>query len=194
VSRVQWVRLDQVVANNYNPNVVAKAEMRLLHLSILHDGYTQPIVTMWNEELGRYEIVDGFHRYLVCMTYKDIQERTGGRVPIVVIDKPINDKMASTVRHNRARGKHSVDGMANMVFTMLDNGWGDAAICNELGLEAEELLRLKHITGFSKLYEDADYRKSWESVAQVRLRHEFSSSQAAPESGTPIPESGIGEG
>ena len=94
-------------------------------------------------------------------------------MPIVVIDKPINDRMASTVRHNRARGKHSVDGMASMVFTMLSNGWQDDAICNELGLEAEELVRLKHITGFSKLFEDIEYRKSWESVAQVKLRTQY---------------------
>jgi hypothetical protein len=173
VSNVRWVPIDKVTANDYNPNSVARNEMRLLYLSILHDGYTQPIVTVWDKEQDIFVIVDGFHRYLVCRTYPDIAERTGGRVPIVVIDKPINDRMASTVRHNRARGKHSVDGMASMVFTMLENGWQDDAICNELGLEAEELVRLKHITGFSKLFEDIEYRKSWESVAQVKLRTQY---------------------
>jgi len=153
--------------------------MRLLHLSIKNDGYTQPIVTIWDGERGKYVIVDGFHRYFVCRTYKDISDRTGGRVPIVVIDKPINDRMASTVRHNRARGKHSVDGMANMVFQMLDNGWQDSEICNELGLEAEELVRLKHITGFSKLFENVDYRKSWESVSQLRIRRDYDAAVAA---------------
>jgi ParB-like chromosome segregation protein Spo0J len=173
VSQVQWVPIEKVVANGYNPNAVARNEMRLLHLSISHDGYTQPIVAIYDEDQDKFIIVDGFHRYLVCRTYKDIAERTGGRVPIVVIDKPINDLMASTVRHNRARGKHSIDGMANMVFTMLDNGWDDAAICNELGLEAEELVRLKHITGFSKLFENIDYHKSWETARQIRLRKDY---------------------
>ena len=133
VSNVRWVPIEKVVANDYNPNSVAKNEMRLLYISVLHDGYTQPVVTIYDADQDRYVIVDGFHRYLICKTYKDIAARTGNRVPIVVIDKPINDRMASTVRHNRARGKHSVDGMANMVFTMLDNGWEDAAICTSWG-------------------------------------------------------------
>jgi hypothetical protein len=177
VSNVRWVPIEKVVANDYNPNSVAKNEMRLLYISILHDGYTQPIVTYYDASQDRYIIVDGFHRYSICQTYKDIAERTGNRVPIVVIDKPINDRMASTVRHNRARGKHSVDGMANMVFTMLDNGWEDAAICNELGLEVEELVRLKHITGFSKLFEDVEYSKAWETARQIKLRKDYDRSQ-----------------
>jgi ParB-like chromosome segregation protein Spo0J len=173
VSHVQWVPIDKVTANDYNPNSVAKNEMRLLYISILHDGYTQPIVTIYDAENDRYIIVDGFHRWLVGKTYPDIAERTGGRVPIVVIDKPINDRMASTVRHNRARGKHSIDGMASMVFTMLDNGWADAEICNELGLEVEEMVRLKHITGFSKLFEDVEYTKAWETARQIKLRIDY---------------------
>jgi ParB-like chromosome segregation protein Spo0J len=134
-----------------------------------------------DEERGKYVVVDGFHRLFVVKTYKDIAERTGGRVPIVVIDKPINERMASTIRHNRARGKHSVDGMANMVFQLLENGWGDAEVCNELGLEAEELVRLKHITGFSKLFENVEYRKSWESVSQLRIRREYANAHAGHE-------------
>jgi ParB-like chromosome segregation protein Spo0J len=177
VSNVRWVPIEKVVANDYNPNSVAKNEMRLLYISVLHDGYTQPVVTIYDADQDRYVIVDGFHRYLICKTYKDIAERTGNRVPIVVIDKPINDRMASTVRHNRARGKHSVDGMANMVFTMLDNGWEDAAICNELGLEAEEIVRLKVTTGFSKLFEDVEYSKSWETARQIKLRKDYERSQ-----------------
>ena len=178
VSRVRWVPIDQVIANDYNPNSVARNEMKLLHISVSHDGYTQPIVTIYDEVQDKYVIVDGFHRYLICKTYKDIAERTGNRVPIVVIDKPINDRMASTVRHNRARGKHSVDGMANMVFTLLDNGWDDAAVCNELGLEIEELVRLKHITGFSKLFEDVEYRKAWETSKQIKLRKDWEKQNA----------------
>jgi ParB-like chromosome segregation protein Spo0J len=173
VSSVRWVPIEKVVANDYNPNSVARNEMKLLYISVLHDGYTQPIVTIYDKEQDKYIIVDGFHRYLICKTYKDIAERTGGRVPIVVIDKPINDRMASTIRHNRARGKHSVDGMANMVFALLDNGWEDAAVCNELGLETEELVRLKHITGFSKLFEDVEYKKAWETANQIKLRKEY---------------------
>lgn len=173
VSHVRWVHVDKVIANDYNPNLVAKNEMRLLYISILHDGYTMPIVTVYDAEQDRYIVVDGFHRLLVCKTYKDIYERTGGRVPIVVIDKPINDRMASTVRHNRARGKHCLDGMAQMVFSMLEGGWTDADICREIGLEAEELVRLKHITGFSKLFENVEYAQAWETAKQIRLKHEY---------------------
>ena len=175
VSKVLWVPVEQVQSNDYNPNTVATNEMNLLYISILHDGYTQPIVTVHDKKRNKYIIVDGFHRYLVCKTRKDIYKRTGGQVPIVVLDKPINDRMASTVRHNRARGRHATTGMASMVFALLENGWDDAAICNEIGMEPEELLRLKHITGFSKLFEDAKYQKSWQTERQIRLRKEYSS-------------------
>ena len=173
VDLVRWVPIERVQANDYNPNSVATNEMRLLYTSIEHDGYTQPIVTVYDPDTEKYVIVDGFHRYLTARTHDDILERVNGRVPIVVIDKPINDRMASTVRHNRARGKHSVNGMASMVFSMLDNGWDDDAICNELGMEAEELVRLKHVTGFSKLFEDVEYRRAWETRRQIKLRKEW---------------------
>jgi hypothetical protein len=146
--------------------------MKLLHTSISHDGYTQPVVTVYDPEADRYVIVDGFHRYTTMRVHEDIREKCHGLLPIVVIDKDINDRMASTVRHNRARGKHSVSGMASMVFSMLENGWDDAAICAELGLEPDELLRLKHVTGFSKLFEDIEYRKSWETRDQIKMRIE----------------------
>ena len=170
VDRVRWVPIEQVEPNDYNPNSVAKIELGLLYTSILHDGYTQPIVTIWSEEQQKYIIVDGFHRYFTCLNNQDIRDRNHGMLPIVVLEKPINDRMASTVRHNRARGKHSIDGMSNMVFQMLENGWSEAEICAELGMEAEEVLRLKHITGFSKLFENAQYKKAWESKAQLKLR------------------------
>jgi ParB-like chromosome segregation protein Spo0J len=147
--------------------------MKLLYTSIKHDGYTQPIVTIHDKERDKYVIVDGFHRYFICKNNADIQESTGGCVPIVVIQKDINDRMASTVRHNRARGKHSVNGMSNMVFSMLDNGWEDAEVCNHLGMEPEELLRLKHITGFSKLFADAEYNKAWVSKRQILLKKQL---------------------
>lgn len=170
VDRVRWVPIDKVHPNDYNPNSVAKVEMGLLHTSIKHDGYTQPIVTIFDEDTGLYTIVDGFHRYFTCLNNKDIYERNNGMLPIVVIDKDVNDRMASTVRHNRARGAHSVTGMSSMVFEMLNNGWSDADICNELGMEPEEILKLKHITGFSKLFENAEYKKSWETKKQILLR------------------------
>lgn len=170
VDRIRWVDVDSVSPNDYNPNSVAKSEMSLLYTSIKHDGYTQPVVTIWDEELGKYVIIDGFHRYFTCKNNEDIKSRNLGRLPIVVLEKDINDRMASTVRHNRARGKHSVDGMSNMVFMMLDNGWSDSEICNHLGMQPDELLRLKHITGFSKLFEDAEYSKTWTTKAQIRLK------------------------
>lgn len=170
VDIVRWAEIDMVTPNDYNPNHVARAEMLLLLRSILHDGYTQPIVTIWNPEREKYEIVDGFHRYWTMRANAELMERCKGRLPVVVIEKDMNDRMASTVRHNRARGKHSVTGMASMVFQMLDNGMADEAVCNELGMEAEELVRLKHITGFSKLFADAEYNRAWETKNQIRLR------------------------
>jgi ParB-like chromosome segregation protein Spo0J len=169
VTHVQWVPISLVEANDYNPNSVAKTEMQLLATSIRHDGYTQPIVTVFDENRGVYVIVDGFHRYFCCKTFKDIYDSTGGHVPIVVIDKEINDRMASTIRHNRARGKHTVDGMSSMVFALLQNGWDDDEICNELGMSPEEVIRLKHVTGFSKLFADAEYRRAWKTDRQIRI-------------------------
>lgn len=172
IDLVRWVPIEQVEANDYNPNSVARVEMKLLYSSIEHDGYTQPVVTVYDPARDKYVIVDGFHRYFTCKTNADILERNCGMLPIVVIDKDVNDRMASTVRHNRARGKHSVDGMSSMVFKMLDNGWADEEICNELGMEPEELLKLKHITGFSKLFEDAEYNRAWKTRRQILLEKE----------------------
>lgn len=169
---VKWIPLDDIQPNDYNPNSVAKIEMGLLYKSIEHDGYTQPIVTIYDPLSKKYVIVDGFHRYFVCKTNPIIRERNLLHLPCVVIKKDINDRMASTVRHNRARGEHSIKGMSNMVFEMLENGWEDEDICNNLGMEPEELLKLKHITGFSKLFENVEYRKSWESKKQIKLRLE----------------------
>lgn len=170
INLVQWVSIEMVEANDYNPNSVATIEMKLLYTSISHDGYTSPIVTIWDESIQKYVIVDGFHRYSTMRQNQDIYDRNMGLIPIVVIDKEINDRMASTVRHNRARGKHSISGMSSMVFSMLENGWKDSEICNELGMEPEELLRLKHLTGFSKLFENVEYKKAWETKAQIKYR------------------------
>lgn len=173
VGKVLWVSIDMVEPNDYNPNSVAVKEMSLLYTSISHDGYTQPVVTIYDPNRKKYIIVDGFHRYFTAKKHKDILERNKGMLPIVVIDKDINERMAATVRHNRARGKHSIDGMSSMVFSMLKNGMTDAEICNELGMEAEELLKLKHITGFSKLFADKKYSEAWESERQMKTRLEY---------------------
>jgi ParB-like chromosome segregation protein Spo0J len=173
ISAVQWVHIDRVQANDYNPNSVATNEMRLLHTSIKADGYTQPVVTIWDPELEKFVIVDGFHRYTVMRTQRDIYEQHQGYLPIVVIDKPLSERIAATVRHNRARGKHSVEGMSSLVFQLLQEGRSDAEICNEIGLEPEELLRLKHITGFSKLLKDHEYTAAWETARQVRIKGEW---------------------
>lgn len=173
IDLVRWVPVEQVQANDYNPNSVARNEMRLLYVSISHDGYTQPVVTYWDEEIQKYVIVDGFHRYTIMRTNRDIYDANQGRLPIVVIDKDINDRMASTVRHNRARGKHSVAGMGQIVFNMLRNGATDEEVCAEVGLEAEELARLKYVTGFAKLFEGTEYGQAWETDKQIKVRQDY---------------------
>lgn len=172
VDKVIWVPLEKVKANSYNPNRVAADEMKLLYVSIDHDGYTQPVVTAYDPEKDEYIIVDGFHRYFV-MRETEIRERTQAHLPVVVINKDMNDRMASTIRHNRARGKHTIQGMSSLVFAMLEEGWNDSNICNELGMEAEELLRLKHITGFSKLFKDAEYNRAWKERNQIIEENEY---------------------
>lgn len=174
IDYVMWVPIEKVEPNGYNPNSVATVEMGLLYKSIKKDGYTQPVVTIYDEKRDKYVIVDGFHRYYVCKTKKDIFDRNMGMLPIVIIDKNISERMAATVRHNRARGEHSIDGMSNLVFKMLEEGMSDADVCNELGMEPEEILKLKHLTGFSKLFKDTEYKKAWETKNQIieRMKYE----------------------
>ena len=172
VSRVQFIDVDKIEPNDYNPNAVAKNEMKLLEISIDHDGYTQPTVTIYDKERDKYVIVDGFHRYYVMKTSKLINERNGGKLPIVVLDKDINDRMASTVRHNRARGKHSVSGMGNIVCEMIKNGATDEEVCNELGLETDELVRLKYTSGVAKLFENEEFSKSAKLTYQIEREYD----------------------
>ena len=174
IDYVMCVPIEKVEPNGYNPNSVAPVEMELLYKSIKKDGYTQPVVTIYDKKKDKYVIVDGFHRYYVCKTKKDIYDRNMGMLPIVVIDKNISERMAATVRHNRARGEHSIDGMSNLVFKMLDEGMSDADVCNELGMEPEELLKLKHLTGFSKLFANTEYKMAWETKNQIieRMKYE----------------------
>lgn len=170
VASVKWVPLEEVEANDYNPNSVATNEMKLLYLSIKSDGYTQPVVTYYDEKKKKYVIVDGFHRYSTMRNNKDIYDLNKGLLPLVVIEKDINDRMASTVRHNRARGKHSVTGMSSMVFEMLHSGMSETEVMNNLGMEADEVRRLKHITGFSKLFDKVEYTNAYMTEQQVLLR------------------------
>ena len=174
VNEVVWIPIQKVHANDYNPNSVASPEMKLLYKSVKADGYTQPVVVIYDDKKDRYVIVDGIHRYSIMRRYKDIFAACEGRLPCVILkNKTMNDLMASTVRHNRARGKHSVNGMANIVMEMLMNGATDVYICNELGLEAEELVRLKHITGYAKLYEKNEYSKAKISDKQAERLAEY---------------------
>ena len=150
------VSIDKVVANNYNPNKVAKPEMELLYKSILEDGLTMPVVTFYDDKIDKYVIVDGFHRYTIVKDYfkSDV-------VAVSVIDKDIKQRMASTVRHNRARGVHKVDLQADMVVDLLKKGWNDNDISKELGMTLEEVLRLKQQTGIAELFKDRTHSKSW---------------------------------
>lgn len=160
VYNVVSVPLDQIQANAYNPNTVAPPEMDLLYKSILEDGYTMPIVC-YRLENGKYEIVDGFHRYTVMKTHRDIYAREGGMLPVVVIEKDLSNRMASTIRHNRARGTHSIELMVNIVRDMVDGGMSDSWIMKNIGMDTDELLRLKQISGLQSLFADKDFSLAW---------------------------------
>lgn len=150
------VPASKVIANDYNPNSVASPEMHLLAHSIQEDGVTQPVVVFYDMDVDLYIVVDGFHRYTILTEWFHCEE-----IPVVVIDKDIKDRMASTIRHNRARGKHKVDLMSTMVEKLLKLGWTDIQIAEHLGMEAEEVLRLKQMTGLAGLFRGQPYSKSW---------------------------------
>lgn len=159
---VKAVPIEKIQANAYNPNSVAPPEMKLLYQSIKEDGYTMPIVCYYLADIDRYEIVDGFHRYTIMKTHKDIYEREDGKLPVVVIDKDISNRMASTIRHNRARGSHSIELMTSIVAELVEAGMSDAWILKNIGMDAEELLRLKQLSGLQALFKDKDFSKAWE--------------------------------
>lgn len=162
VYNVVAIPLEKVKANNYNPNSVAPPEMELLETSIWEDGYTQPVVAYYDSEQDMYIVVDGFHRYRICKESKRINEREKGMLPVVVLDKEIGDRMASTIRHNRARGSHNIELMSSIVAELVEIGKGDAWICKHIGMSPDELLRLKQITGLASLFLNKDFSKSWE--------------------------------
>lgn len=156
VYNVIAVPLGKVLANDYNPNHVAKREMKLLYQSIKEDGYTMPIVCYYDKENDKYIIVDGFHRYTIMLKYKNIFDRENGMIPVSVIDKDINDRMASTIRHNRARGKHEVELQASLVG-MLKAGWDELKIMKELGMTLEEVQRLMGVKGIASEIKGVPY-------------------------------------
>jgi ParB-like chromosome segregation protein Spo0J len=154
---VKMVPIEKVCSNEYNPNKVSAPEIELLYQSISSDGVTQPIVTFYDKDVDRYIVVDGFHRYIL------LRDRFKSQViPVVVIDKEIKDRMASTVRHNRARGKHQVGLMGSLVRNLVEKGWTDVEIAKHLGMSAEELLRLKQITGIAQVLKNKEYASAWE--------------------------------
>jgi ParB-like chromosome segregation protein Spo0J len=161
VYNVRAIPVEKLKANEYNPNVVAPPEMELLYQSIKEDGYTMPIVVYHRKEEDVYEIVDGFHRYTVMLKYPDIYEREKGLLPCSVIEKPIGERMASTIRHNRARGSHQIDLMSNIVAELVELGKNDIWISKYLGMSVDEILRLKQVTGLASLFKNLNFSKSW---------------------------------
>lgn len=165
VDCVLWVEADQVQANDYNPNAVAPPEMRLLQHSIREDGYTQPIVGFFDEEEHVFEVVDGFHRNRVGKECKEVRERVFGYLPVTVINndrRERTDRIAATIRHNRARGKHAVTAMSDIVLELSRRNWSEAKIAKELGMEPDEVLRLKQITGLAELFAGKEFSMAWE--------------------------------
>lgn len=162
VYNVQSVHLSRIEANTYNPNSVAPPEMELLEVSIWEDGYTQPVVCFFDDEKDKYIVVDGFHRYTVLITSERIREREKEMLPVVVINKSIDDRMASTIRHNRARGSHSLELMSNIVSELVEMGKSDRWIAKHIGMSPDEVLRMKQITGLASLFKNTDFSNSWD--------------------------------
>lgn len=160
---VQWVLAETVQANDYNPNSVAPPEMALLEHSIEHDGYTQPVVG-WPVDAG-YEVVDGFHRTKVAKSSDAVRARLGGYLPIVAIQNKNterNDRVASTIRHNRARGKHNVESMSDIVIELKKRNWSDDRIAKELGMDGDEVLRLCQVSGLVEVFADEEFSRAWD--------------------------------
>ncbi len=177
VYKVKAVPIEKIQPNTYNPNAVAPPELKLLYDSIKQDGYTMPVVCYYDKENDVYILVDGFHRYRIMLDYPDIYEREQGKLPVTVINKPLAQRMASTIRHNRARGSHNVDLMSNIVKELHELGRSDAWISKHLGMDKDEILRLKQITGLTALFKDVTFGRSWlpvelEEEAELPLEDE----------------------
>lgn len=160
VDLVQWIPAEKIYANDYNPNQVAPAEMELLYTSVRLDGFTQPIVAYKIDE-DHYEITDGFHRNRIGREHLDIFKRVYGYLPLTIIDKPLEERMASTIRHNRARGTHQIQSMSEIVLSLTKMGWSDEKISKSLGMELDEIIRLKQITGLKVAFQNHEFSKSW---------------------------------
>lgn len=156
VMNVRMIPMDKIVANDYNPNKVASPEMKLLKLSIEEDGYTMPIVVYYDKQNDKYIIVDGFHRYRCAKEYFNLEE-----IPATVIEKDLSNRMASTIRHNRARGTHQIRSMSDIVLELSRDGWQDDEICKKLGMDLDEVIRLKQITGLKEAFQNHTFSKSW---------------------------------
>jgi ParB-like chromosome segregation protein Spo0J len=164
VDFVKWVSSDAVHANDYNPNTVAPPEMELLRLSVSADGYTQPIVTYPEDD--QFTVIDGFHRHRVGKECADVRERVKGYLPVVAINAEradVSDRMAATIRHNRARGKHSVNGMSDIVLALKRRNWSDTKIGKELGMDPDEVLRLAQVSGLAEAFKDREFSMAWEA-------------------------------
>lgn len=157
VMNVKMVDINKVIANDYNPNKVAPPEMKLLKHSIEEDGYTQPIVTYYDSENDIYIVVDGFHRYKCAKEYFHLKE-----IPVVTINKDLSNRMASTIRHNRARGTHQIIDMSKIVIDLTNHGWSEKQIAEHLGMELDEIIRLKQVSGLKEAFANHVFSKSWE--------------------------------
>jgi ParB-like chromosome segregation protein Spo0J len=166
VYNVIKVHTDLIRANSYNPNAVAPPEMKLLELSIWEDGFTMPVVCYYLKDENVYEIVDGYHRYTTLLTSERIREREKSMLPVVVIEKDLSNRMASTIRHNRARGSHSIDLMSNIVAELVESGMSDGWILRHIGMDKDELLRLKQITGLAALFSNQEFSRAWDEKDQ----------------------------
>lgn len=164
VYAIRRIPIHKIRTNDYNPNRVAPTELKLLEQSILVDGYTMPIVCYYLKEEDCYEIVDGYHRYLVMQQSTEIGKRENYHLPVSVIDKPINERIASTIRHNRARGTHTVDSMVQIVKNLVESGLSDQWIMKNIGMDKDELLRLKQISGLASLFENRNFSEAWEEI------------------------------
>ena len=162
VYKVRAVPVEKVVANSYNPNVVAPPEMKLLEVSIWEDGFTSPCVCYYVPEEDIYELVDGYHRYMVMKTSKRIYGRERGLLPVTVIEKDLSNRMASTIRHNRARGTHNIELMSHIVSELSKSGMSDAWIQRNIGMDRDEILRLKQISGLAELFSNKEFSLSEE--------------------------------
>jgi len=167
VYNIVRVPIEKIRANAYNPNAVAPPEMKLLELSILEDGYTMPIVCYHIVAEDIYEIVDGYHRYTVMLQNDEIRRREEGHLPVAVINKDLSNRMASTIRHNRARGSHSIELMSNIVAELTTAGMSDAWILRNIGMDKDELLRLKQVTGIAALFANEDFSEAWKEESRL---------------------------